>query len=374
MFATDMARAASARSGERLTNEDLKGWGSADQIRLFPARPPYRLAFSPRLASALRGYPPPDLVRIHSLFLFPQYAAWRYCRRTATPYMVSIHGALDPYLRRRGRLRKQFASLMWQDEMLRCASAVHVTTSAEAAAVGEVLPDLPLVTVPNGIQAGHFREASEGSHFRARFLKGHRGPVVLFLGRINFKKGLDLLVDAFAKVLHEVPDARLAIVGPDDEGLQPSLEQLAMGHHIAEHVTFTGPLYGQERLDALGAATAWVLPSHTENFGIAVIEAMAAGIPVIVSPQVNLASEIEDAGAGLVVPRELGNLQDQLIRLLRDERLRASLVNRGHELVRRYDWSVVGPQLAEACRLTASRGSRYAGRARVVRRRSKKSA
>jgi len=108
VIATDMGRAASASSAERISLTELERHGaSAGSIRLFRTRRPYRLAFAPGIQRALRREQGFDLVRIHSLFLFPQYAAWRYCRRTSTPYIVSIHGALDPYLRERGRFRKQ---------------------------------------------------------------------------------------------------------------------------------------------------------------------------------------------------------------------------------------------------------------------------
>lgn len=366
IFATDLARAASARGGQRISLTELQRQAAvrSESVRLFRTRRPYRAAFSPEMARALHGTERFDLVRIHSLFLFPQYAAWRYCRRTSTPYIVSIHGALDPYLRERGRLKKRLVSWTWQDEMLRCASAVHVATEAEAASVAEVFPGLPLVTVPNGIEMACFEHIPSGSDFRARFLGGHEGPVVLFLGRITFKKGLDLLLDAFAMVTRDAPDARLAVVGPDDEDLWPSLELQARKLGLSRSVTFVGPLYGRERLDALGAATAWVLPSHTENFGNAVVEAMAARVPVIISPGVNLATEIAKHEAGLIAPRTSSALRVEILRLLRDSCLRDTLSNRGREFARNYDWSVVGPQLAEAYRLAADRGSHYSRRDR----------
>ncbi|MBA3630102.1 MAG: glycosyltransferase [Actinobacteria bacterium] len=328
------------------------------------------MAFAPGIQRALRREQGFDLVRIHSLFLFPQYAAWRYCRRTSTPYIVSIHGALDPYLRERGRFRKQLTAWAWQNEMLRCASGVHVATEAEGVTVSEILPDLPLVTVPNGLDTRHFEGAHGGREFRRRFLAGHEGPVVLYLGRINFKKGLDTLLESFAVAVREVTDARLLIVGPDDEGLQPALEMQARRLGVSDGVTFIGPLHGPDRLSALAAAAAWVLPSHTENFGSAVIEAMAAGVPVIVSPEVNLAADIETAEAGLVAPRTPTAFANETVRLLRDSGLQSQLAYRGRRFARRYDWSTVGPQLADAYREAVARGSHYSSDGRRLRRRN----
>ena len=125
-------------------------------------------------------------------------------------------------------------------------------------------------------------------------------PVVLSLGRIAAKKGLDVLIRAFAAVASRFEGARLVLAGPDDEDLRPELEALAEREGVDGRVVFPGMLHGPEKLAALAAADVWALPSHTENFGIAVMEALAAGVATVISPAVNLAGEIERAGAGLV--------------------------------------------------------------------------
>ena len=124
----------------------------------------------------------------------------------------------------------------------------------------------------------------------------------MYLGRISHKKGLDLLIRAFAMVRRDAPTARLAIVGPDDEGLTPELRALAGNEGAAESIVFTGMLSGDAKRAALAAADVWVLPSHSENFGNAVVEALAAGRAAVISPAVNIAAEIEAAGACVVAP------------------------------------------------------------------------
>ena len=287
IFATDMAEAASARSHSRASIDDLPDGANALDMRLFPARWPRRLAFSPALSRALADEAPRcDVVHIHSLFLFPQFAAYRAARRARVPYVVSPRGSLDPHLRRRSRAVKAIGDALWQRSMLEDAAALHATSDEEARLLDDVAPAVPRAVVPNGIRCAEFESLPPASEFRERHLAGASGPVVMFLGRLSHKKGLDVLVRAFALVRREVPDAQLAIVGPDDEGLTPALRAVAAREGVADAVTFTGMLRGRDKLAALAAAGVWALPSHTENFGIAVAEALAAGRAVVVAPGV----------------------------------------------------------------------------------------
>jgi glycosyltransferase involved in cell wall biosynthesis len=347
IFATDMAETASARSHERVLPSDLPNGADALDLRLFPAVWPRRLAFSPALWRALdeeaSRY---DVAHIHSLFLFPQFAAYRAARRSGVPYVVSPRGALDPYLRARSRPLKAMNDALWQRAMLAGAAALHVTSNDEARLLRDVAPDVPRVVVPNGIRCSDYDALPPASEFRGRFLGGHEGPVVMYLGRISHKKGLDLLIRAFALVRRDVPDSRLAIVGPDDEGLTPALLGQAARLGVAGAVTFTGMLRGRDKLAALAAADVWALPSHSENFGIAVAEAMAAGRAVVVSPGVNIAPEIAAAGAGIVSELMAEAFAHSIATLLRDDLARARLGHAGRDFARRYDWAAVAPQLA----------------------------
>lgn len=348
IIATDMAEAASARSHRRTTIADLPDGAERLDVRLFPARWPRRLAFSPALYRALAVEASRcDVVHIHSLFLFPQFAAYRAARAARVPYIVSPRGSLDPHLRRRGRAVKALGDALWQRAMLAGASTLHMTSDEEARLLADVAPSVPRAIVPNGIRCADFEDLPPASAFRDRHLGGARGPLVMYLGRVSHKKGLDVLIRAFARARREVPDARLAIVGPDDEGLTPSLLGLAAREDVASAVTFTGMLRGRDKLAALAAADVWTLPSRSENFGIAVAEALAAGRAVVVSPGVNIAAEIASAGAGVVVDLDAQKFAGAIAGMLLDDERRADLGRAAREFARRYDWTAVAPQLAE---------------------------
>ena len=346
VFATDMAHAASNRRHAKVRPDELPAGARNLDVRLFPARQPYRLAFSPALDRALareaHGY---DVVHIHSLFLFPQFAGFRRALRADRPYVVSPRGALDPWLRKRGRLRKAVTDITWQRRMLGRAELLHVTSQEEARLVADVAPAVPRVVVPNGIVWGRYQALPDPAAFRRSHLGGHDGPTILNLGRLSHKKGLDVLIRAFAIVSREFADARLVIAGPDDEALTPPLVAIAAAEGVLANVSFVGMLTGEDKLGALAAADVWALPSHAENFGVAVVEALAAGLPVVISPAVNIAPEIAAFGAGSVCPQDPEQLAAELLRLLRDSAERARLGHRAREFARRFDWVTVAPQL-----------------------------
>lgn len=347
VFATDMAEAASAPSHARVSAAGLPAGASEIDVRLFRARWPRRLAFSPSMYAALAreadGY---DIVHIHSLYLFPQFAASRQARLRQVPYVVSPRGALDPYLRRRSRTAKTIAGALWQRSLLEHASAMHLTSPEEARLVADVAPRVPRYVVPNGVRCGDYADLPSGDAFRARWGIDACSPLVMFLGRLSHKKGLDVLVRAFAAVHDAAPDARLAIVGPDDEALTPELSRLAGREGVGGSLTFTGMLQGGDKLSALAAADLWALPSHSENFGNAVVEALAAGRACVISRGVNISPEIEAAGAAVVCDPAVEGFASNMLALLRDRRRRDGLASRARAFAGRYDWSAVGPRLA----------------------------
>jgi glycosyltransferase involved in cell wall biosynthesis len=340
IFSTDLAEAASAPTHSRAVAADLPAGAGALDIRLYPVRRPQRFAFSPQLGRALAasvaGY---DVVHIHSLYLFPQYAAYRQSARKGIPYIVAPCGALDPYLRNRHRKLKAATDLVWQRSMLDHAAAIHYKTDDEAQLAADVLLSPVSYVAPNGIRMSEFQDLPASELFRTNELGGHIGPLVLFMGRLSHKKGLDVLIRAFAALRGNIDAAHLVIAGPDDERLIPSLTRLARSEGLESEITFVGMLNKRRRLEALAAADIFALPSHTENFGNAVLEAMASGVPTVISDAVNIAAEVEAARAGVVRRPTVEDFAEAMSLLLSNPAEADELARRGREFARRYEWA-----------------------------------
>ena len=286
-----------------------------------------RLYYSPAMREALRDAGSYDVVHLHSVFLWPTYAAARAARRARVPYVVSPRGMLVPELiERKSRLLKRAWIGLFERRTFAEAAAVHFTSQREHDDARRTNIPIPAaVIIPNGV------DLPAGS-------AANRGDGLLFLGRINWKKGLDRLIEA----MRLLPDARLTIAGNDEENYRASLPS-------ADNVRFIGPVSGAAKDDLLRGSAALVLPSYSENFGNVVLEAMAVGTPVVVTPEVGLASEVESSGAGVVTSGDPPSLAAALRALLGDRAKREAMGRAGRAAVEaRYSWDRVAAQMEEA--------------------------
>lgn len=321
-------------------------------VRLFPiARRLARFSYAPALGKALsRAVQAADLVHIHALFLYPTYAAFRAASDAGKPFLVSPYGSLDPWIRSRGWARKTVAHAAWQGRLFREAAGVLAATPEEAALWPAYARRPPVHVVPYGIELAEFRDVPSGRTFRAELGIRPDQPLIVNVGRIAAKKGLDTLICATANLHREGILAHLALVGPDDEGLGPHLRALAESEQIRQYVHFMGFREGSTKLDAFAAADVWALPSHTENFGIAVLEALAVGKAVLISSAVNLAPQIAAAGAGIVRSPSVEATTEGLRAILVDAELRSSLEAKSRPFARQFDWSTVAARMHDVYR------------------------
>ena len=222
------------------------------EIRYYPIQPPRFWGTSWPMARALaEGVREADLVHIHSLYLFHDLIAGHYCRSYGVPYLMRPHGTLDPYLYGRHRWRKYLLEAAFENRNIRRAAALHFTSEEEERLARPYIGDVPGVVVPLGVDLSEFQELPAPGRFRERFPEIGGKEIILFLGRINFKKGLDLLVQALARVVRKRRDLHLVVAGPDDDGWGDRVKGWLQQEGIADCATFTGMLLGEEKLAAL---------------------------------------------------------------------------------------------------------------------------
>lgn len=267
-----------------------------------------RYAFSPRLWQWLhRNATRFDAIIMHGIWSFPGIAVRFAARRSRTPYSVFVHGALGPRFKEMYPIKHLKKSLYWpiQYTVLRDAAAVFFTTAVERdLAETSFRPSgWNGMVVPYGItDCGDSIAASarQIEHFYARMPALRGRSYLLFIGRIHEIKGCDLLLEAFARLADTCPDVQLVIAGPDQVGLQSKLQAQAEQLGVAARVHWPGMIHGDLKWGALRTCEAFVLPSHHENFGISVVEALSVGRPVLITNQVNIWPEIQADGVGLI--------------------------------------------------------------------------
>ncbi|MDT5019021.1 MAG: hypothetical protein QOD39_5181 [Mycobacterium sp.] len=286
-----------------------------------------------------------DLVNVHGLYRFPTTYAASLARRRGVPYVVIPHGSLDPYLYEKsttGKLRlKRLYERMFTMPNLQAANAIHYTAEEERERVAFLNLQAPSFVVPNGLDWEPYRVLPPRGALRSRWGLGE-APVVLFLGRLHVKKGLDLLIPAFDKVRRNEPDAQLVIAGPENDDYGKSVRGWVTERGLDSITHFVGTLHGPDVRQAYVDADVFALPSYTENFGVAVAEAMACACPVVISDQVNIHAAISSAGAGLVTRCDIEETAEALQTLLRDAGRRVDMGRAGRQLVQeRYVWPAI---------------------------------
>jgi glycosyltransferase involved in cell wall biosynthesis len=246
-----------------------------------------------------------DLAIINGIWQYNAPAAYRALKGTGIPYAVFTHGMLDPYFKRSFPLKHLKKTVYWHSilkKILCNANTVLFTSEEEKLLARESFPGYRVreTVVPYGSFGPKCDLAAAADEFISRWpeLAGKR--LALSLGRIHPKKGTDMLIEAFAATLARDPQWHLVLAGPDQIGWQKELEALAAKLGIANRITWPGMLRNTLKWGAFAASEVFVLPSHQENFGIAVAEAQSCGLPVILSSRINIWREVASYWAGLV--------------------------------------------------------------------------
>jgi glycosyltransferase involved in cell wall biosynthesis len=314
------------------------------------------------LATWLRGHVADfDAVHIHAVFSHSSVAAGRACRLAGVPYVVRPLGTLDPWSVGQKAWRKRLLSALGARDLLTGAAAMHYTTAEEGRLAERSSGPLPDgVVIPVGLDDACFRPAAPA---------GPDGPYLLALSRIDPKKRLDLAIEAFqaAALTPGLVAWRFVIAGDGHPDELARLRQVAARGPAADRITFTGWVDGDTKRTLVSGASLFVIPSHQENFGVAMVEAMAAGVPVLAAPGVNLAREIAAAGAGWEVAGDVGPWATALREALNDPADRARRGAAARQLAERFRWPAVATALAAlydrlAAMSTVARSGRAARR------------
>src|SRR5262245_60055664 len=292
-----------------------------------------------------------DLAHIHAVFSHACVAAAGVCRKRRVPYLVRPLGTLDPWSLKQKRARKTLFWHLGVKQMLRGAAAIHYTTDEEKRLVEANLKLTRGVVVPNGIDLG-FVERPIEPFYRRRPELGNN-PYVLALSRMHPKKGFELLIESFADLKKRGMFGawRLVFAGDGEAEYVNQLKALTRREGLNGDVIFVGWLEDDNKYAALKGASLMALPSYQENFGISLVEAMAYGVPVLVSPHVNLAPEIMETGAGWVAALNKENLSAALAEALDSERERKRRGAKGRALAQYFAAPVVARRLLDLYRL-----------------------
>lgn len=275
-----------------------------------------------------------DIIHIHGLYRFPMTFAGYLAKKRNKNYILSPHGSLDPYLYNKSTKKllifKKLYQKIFEEKLIYNASRIHFTTIEEANLVSHLKFINNPVIIPIGIDLLKFKSEQT----RPSQICKSSSVNFCFIGRIHFKKGLDILVLALRKVVDSGIDAQLTIIGPDNDGYGDKIKKLIKLNGLEKNVSFKQPLWGLDLVNAYKQSDIFILPSYSENFGITIIEALACKVPVIISNKVNIFNEINNANAGLVVNCDVDDISKAMIKLSSSDKLRNELAKNGEKLIK----------------------------------------
>ena len=289
-----------------------------------------------------------DVIHCHGLWHFGTLAPFMIDRKVAK--VITIHGVLDRWVYAHNNWKKETMNVLAQKAYVRRADLIQINNTDEQEDLLRYLgqPHPNVVTIPNGVKLNDFAQLPPKGTFRQKFNLPTDKKLVLFMSRLNAKKGLDLLLPGFRDYVLEHPDAVLALAGSDD-GYEAATRQFIQQHNLGDSIRLVGMLTGDDKKAALADADLFTLPSYSEGFSMAVLEAMAAGTPTLVSDRVGFGETIrQHNAAGLLESLTPESVRKGLIQLLGDNQLRQQVAENATQLVKRqYDINVVAKQLLD---------------------------
>jgi glycosyltransferase involved in cell wall biosynthesis len=293
------------------------------------------------------------VVHVHGVWEPILRQATLAARAADVPYIIAPHGMLHPWSLSQSRWKKKLALMLGYRKMLKGAAAIHALNSDEALHIKSLGLHQTCHTIPNGVFLNEITPLPAPGSFITHMPELGGKPYILFLSRMHYKKGLDRLTDAFAMLAAKVEQLQLVIAGPDD-GEQLRLRERIARHGLTSRVHLVGPLWDKSKYAAMQDAACFCLPSRQEGFSVAITEALAVGVPVVIS-EACCFNEVADAGAGYVIklddakPQESINALAETLQRVLESQPNTAMRKAGRELVKtRYTWPAIAKQSLNA--------------------------
>jgi glycosyltransferase involved in cell wall biosynthesis len=271
-----------------------------------------------------------DIIHIHGTWHYPQYIAYQLAKKYKKPFILSPLGSLDPWCLNYKSFKKKIFSFLIQNKILKEASFIHALTEKENHNILNFNKNCQTVTIPAGLDI----ENKERNSFATK--------TIVFLGRLHPIKGLDILAEAFGIIKEKRKDVQLLIIGSDENNYKKKIEKILKNNNSLDQTIFTGLLTGSDKIKMLCSSDIFVLPSYSETFGLSILEAMSCKLPVIISNQCNIASEVKESCSGIIVNLNKKDLAEAIIELLDNKNLAKEMGENGHKLIQeKFNWNKI---------------------------------
>lgn len=298
-----------------------------------------------------------DIVNTHAIFSYTNVSAYRSCQRHGIPYVIHPHGMLEPWAIAYKSWKKKAYYSLFEKPALEKASVIRALVTSEALHIQELNLRTPLAITPNGITQQSSPNPSEVEAFYEQFPSTRGKTLILFLGRIDPKKGLDLLATAFGQVHQQFPQAHLVVAGPDNIGFLPTVQSFFERENCLNAVTFTGMLMGAAKAAALTVADLYVAPSYSEGFSMSVLEGMGAGLPCIITTGCNF-PEAAAAEVAHVVEIDAAAIAQAITSCLKHPEAAKAMGDRARQFIfDHYTWNQIASRLIQVYNDILRRGA-----------------
>lgn len=283
-----------------------------------------------------------DICHLQMLWDRPHVLAAKYAKRFGVPYIITPHGLLEPWRLARKWLKKKLFMTLLGSRILRNSSCLHALCEQEVRSFRLAGYEGPVCVIPNGVNA---TLVAEGGPTRQEDYEAwpqfKDKRLVLFMSRLDMEKGLDNLVNAWSEIHSDWPDVIIGIAGPDNRGYGLTVKEMVQEKGLADSIHILGHVYGGKKLSLMRIAEAFILPSYSEGFSMAILEALAMGIPSIITPGCNF-PEAPLCGAALEAQPNSESVAEVLMSLLSKSRGELDTMGqRGQKLIiENYTWDI----------------------------------